>query len=181
MQELMVRWYQFGCFSPVFRTHGCRTCTEPECAQEPDVAPCVGVPSSCAANEVWSYGAKTQVLLEKYIRLRASLKPYIRELARNVSERGVPTVRPLWWEFPDDPLAVGENTQYMLGPDYLVAPVTAQNMTNRSVYFPGDRSVKWFHILDGTVVEGGQRKVVAAPLDTTPVYTTRVGRLLEVH
>jgi alpha-glucosidase (family GH31 glycosyl hydrolase) len=127
---------------------------------------------------VWSYGADTQPTLEKYIRLRAVLKPYITELAKNVSERGVPTVRPLWWEFPTDSHAVGVSTQYMLGPDYLVAPVTVENATNRSVYFPGDKAVRWYHVFDGTVVEGGQAKVVPAPLEIIPVYTTRPGRML---
>ena len=116
MRELMVRWYQFGCFSPIFRTHGCRNCAEPECRQEPDVAPCVGVAGSCGANEVWSFGNDTQVHLERYIRLRARLKPYIAEIAANVTARGMPTVRPLWWDFPEDPKAIGVNTQYMLGP-----------------------------------------------------------------
>lgn len=166
MQELIVRWYEFGCWSPVFRTHGCRSCSEPECQQEPDVAPCAKLPGSntnvagsCAANEPWSYGAATQKVLEKYIRLRGSLRPYIRELDRNVTAHGVPTVRPLWWEFPDDDAAVGVNTQYMLGPDYMVAPVVVQNATNRSVYFPGDDSTTWYHALDGTVVQGGSRQM----------------------
>ena len=47
----------------------------------------------------------------------------IQELDRNVTSSGVPTVRPLWWELTDDTAAVGVNTQFMLGPDYLVAPV----------------------------------------------------------
>jgi alpha-D-xyloside xylohydrolase len=130
---------------------------------------------------VWSYGAQTQVHLSKYIRLRATLKPYIAELAKNVSEQGVPTVRPLWWEFPDDPHAIGQDTQYMLGPDYLVAPVTTQNATSRAVYFPGGNALRWHHVLDGTVVEGGQTKIVAAPIDSIPVYTTRTDRLLALE
>ena len=59
----------------------------------------------------WSYGPATQKVLEKYIRLRAALRPYIQELDHNVTTRGVPTVRPLWWEFPDDPGAIGVTTQ----------------------------------------------------------------------
>jgi alpha-D-xyloside xylohydrolase len=46
---------------------------------------------------VWSYGPETQVILEKYIRLRATMKPYIAELAVNVTKSGVPTMRPLWY------------------------------------------------------------------------------------
>ena len=66
----------------------------------------------------------------------------------------------------------------MLGSDYLVAPVVEQNATNRSVYFPGDKSTTWHHVLDGTVLHGGQTAVVAAPLEIIPVYTTRPERRL---
>ena len=85
MQELIVRWYQFGAFCPIFRTHGCRTCkSEPSCQQEPDVAPCTKHPggpplqASCAANEVWSYGNATQVHLEKWIRVRVRKRHFLR-------------------------------------------------------------------------------------------------------
>ena len=54
-----------------------------------------------------------QVLLERYVRVRAErLAPYIAALAANVSARGVPTMRPLWWEFPNDAAAVGARLMY---------------------------------------------------------------------
>ena len=114
MQELITRWYQFGTFCPIMRTHGCRWCDEPSCQEEPDVPPCVGVPSSCAANEVWSYGSQVQQRLERLIRHRASMQPYLSALARNVSAAGVPTMRPLAYEFPDDRQAQAVNDQYMV-------------------------------------------------------------------
>jgi len=166
MKELIVRWYQFGLFCPIFRTHGCR----PESAHEADVPPCVNVSNSCGPNEVWSYGADTQVLLSAMVTYRAQvLKPYIAELARNVSAEGVPTMRPLWYEFPQDPAAYDVDDQYFLGPLYLVAPVTVQNATNRSVIFPA--GAQWQSVWDLSVVEnGGQTKVVQAPLNIIPVY-----------
>jgi len=164
MQELIVRWYQFGAFCPVFRTHGCRAGPS-----EPDTDECRPSQGSCGFNEVWSYGNETQKILEKYIRLRATLKPYIQELAQNVSARGVPTMRPLWWEFPEDKLTVGVDDQYMLGPELLVAPVTEQGSTGRSVYFPaGAIWENYFNTTD--IVVGGVRKVVSAPIETIPVY-----------
>ena len=76
-------------------------------------------------------------MLEKMVRLRSEvIKPYIQELDRNVTSRGVPTMRPLSYEFPSDPKCAGINDQYMLGPKYLVAPVTAENATTRTLYFP---------------------------------------------
>jgi alpha-glucosidase (family GH31 glycosyl hydrolase) len=120
-------------------------------------------------NEVWSYGADTQVHLEKYIKLRATMKPYIAELAANVTATGVPTMRPLWYEFPDDPKCVGVNDQYTLGPKYLVAPITTQGATNRTMVFPAGAS--WKNIFDASdVVKGGVTKMVKAPLDTIPVF-----------
>ena len=159
--------YQFGLFSPVFRTHGCR-----QGPSEPDVAPCVGVHGSCGGNEVWSYGSNTtQALLSALVRFRAEvLKPYIAALARNVSAEGVPTVRPLWWGFPSDPACYDVDDQYLLGPDYLVAPVTTQGATSRSVVFPA--GAQWRSVWDAaTVVDGGATKVVDAPLGVIPVYT----------
>ena len=90
MRELIVRWYQFGCFSPVFRTHGCRSGPS-----EPDSEQCRPAQGSCGFNEIWSYGEETQAVLETYVRLRTSLKPYLRALGRKFTARGVPTMRPL--------------------------------------------------------------------------------------
>lgn len=156
---------QFGLFSPIFRTHGCRRGPE-----EPDVAPCINVASSCGPNEVWSYGPDTQAILETYIRFRTDvLKPYIAELAAYVTKLGVPTVRPLWWEFPNDPNSWGVDDQYLLGPDFLVAPVTVQNATQRAVIFPA--GAMWTSVWNASdVVEGGVTKVVRAPLSVIPAY-----------
>jgi len=166
MRELIVRWYQFGCFSPVFRTHGCR-----QGPSEPDDDTCKPAQGSCGFNEVWSYGDATQATLEKYVRLRATLKPYLRELGRNVSARGVPTMRPLAYEFPADARCAGIDDQFLLGPRILVAPVTAQNATTRAMYFPAGAS--WQSLLhkDQPPIEGGQALTVDAPLDEIPVYT----------
>jgi len=167
MQELIVRWYQFGVFSPIFRTHGCR-----KGPSEPNVAPCTPRQGSCGYNEVWSYGNATQGKLEYYIRLRSALKPYIQDLSRNVTARGVPTMRPLWWHFPEDPNSVGVNDQYLLGSEILVAPVTTQGATSRHVYFP--KGADWQNIFDSSnIIPGGSSKVVSAPLTQIPVYTRR--------
>merc|ERR1712113_1164476 len=119
---------------------------------------------------VWSYGSDIQTVLERYIRLRATvLKPYIKELAMNVSAHGVPTMRPLWFEFPDDPGAVGINNQYLLGPEFMVAPVTTQGAVSRDVYFPAGS--RWHNLFNHSeVFAGGSTHSVPAPLDIIPVY-----------
>jgi len=165
MQELIVRWYQFGAFSPVFRTHGCRSGPS-----EPNTKECAPAQGSCGFNEVWSYGNATQVHLEKYVNFRSQvLKPYIKELDGNVTQFGVPTMRPLAYEFPHDAGCRHINDQYMFGPKYLVAPVTAQNATTRRMYFP--KGADWKDIWGSEVVTGGQTLTIQAPLGVIPVYS----------
>ena len=168
MQELIVRWYEFGLFCPVFRTHGCR-----EGHGEPDVAPCVGVSPSCGPNELWSYGADTQQALEALVRFRTdALLPYMRQLAANVTATGVPTMRPLWWEFPDDAACRDVDDQFLLGPGILVAPVTVQGAVARTVVFPAGAA--WASVWNASVVvQGGVTLVVDAPLGRTPAYWRR--------
>ena len=168
MSELMIRWYQFGCFSPIFRTHGCRLHGNPNADPDKTIAPCKPAQGSCGPNEVWSYGNATQVILEKYIRLRAAMQPYLQALSFNVSTTGVPTVRPLWWEFPLDTNTIGIDNQYLFGPDLLVAPVTIQGATSRLVYFP--QGTNWVNIFDGSTIKGGQELRVSAAIDVIPVY-----------
>ena len=112
-------------------------------------------------------------MLEKMVRLRSEvIKPYIQELDRNVTSRGVPTMRPLSYEFPADPKCAGINDQYMLGPKFLVAPVTVENATNRTLYFP--KGADWLDMLGkdpSKIIKGGQSLTVDAPLDTIPVYS----------
>lgn len=73
------------------------------------------------------------------------------------------------YEFPEDDGAYGINDQYMLGPKYLVAPVTIQNQTSRKVYFP--KGASWKHLFTKEVVVGGKWASVEAPIETFPVYT----------
>merc|ERR1711977_726907 len=106
------------------------------------------------------------------------MKGYIKALAQNVSKYGVPTMRPLWWEFPKDIKTVGINDQYFLGPDLMVAPVTTQGATSRQVYFPAGAS--WQNIFNSSDVRlGGKSQTVPAPLDVIPVYVPLRDDLLE--
>ena len=90
-------------------------------------------------------------------------------LARNVSVDGVPTVRPLWYEFPLDPASYDVDDQYLLGPSILVAPVVAQGATSRAVVFPAGAT--WTSVWNASdVVAGGQTRVVPAPLEVIPAY-----------
>lgn len=150
--ELYVRWFEYGAFQPNFRTHGTRK-----------------------HNEVWSYGKQAEPILEKYLRLRYELMPYIYSLGWQAHETGAPFMRGLFLDFPSDPNVANIGDEYMFGPALLVAPVTDQGMTERSVYLPAGSD--WYNFWTNERVHGGQRIVVSAPIDTIPIFV-RAGSIL---
>ena len=110
-----------------------------------------------------------QPVLIKYIHLRnVLLKPYLVELAQNVSKFGALTTRSLAFEFPHDPTCIGINDQFLLGPRYLVAPVVEQGATTRHLYFP--QGADWIDFWTGATIRGGQWKTVDAPIEVLPLF-----------
>lgn len=150
--ELYVRWFEYGAFQPNFRTHGTRN-----------------------HNEVWSYGKQAEPILEKYLRLRYELMPYIYSLGWRAHETGAPFMRGLFLDFPSDPNVVNIGDEYMFGPALLVAPVTDQGATERFVYLPAGSD--WYNFWTNERIHGGQRIIVPAPIDTIPIFV-RAGSIL---
>ena len=152
--ELYVRWFEYGAFQPVFRTHGSRR-----------------------YNEVWSYGKQAEPILEKYLRLRYQLLPYIYSLGFKTHETGAPYMRGLFMDFPDDPKTIDVRDEYMFGPAFLVAPVTDQGVTSRSVYLPA--GTDWYNYWTNERISGGQTITAAAPIDVLPLFV-RAGSILPI-
>ena len=150
--ELYVRWYEYGVFQPNFRTHG----TRPH-------------------NEIWSYGKQAEPILEKYLRLRYELMPYIYSLGYYTHETGAPFMRPLFMDFPNDPKVADLGDVYMFGPAFLVAPVTSQGQTAKSVYLPAGTA--WYNYWSGERFDGGQTIQVNAPIDIIPLFV-RAGSIV---
>ena len=120
-----------------------------------------------APNEIWSFGEEIQAICEKYIRLRESMRDYVREQMRKAHERGTPVMRPLFYDFPKDERCWNVDDAYMFGPDYLVAPITELGQRSRSVYLP--EGANWKEMETGKKWEGGQTVTVDAPIDVIPV------------
>ena len=156
-RELYVRWFQFATFCPVMRAHGHR---------EPRDAFFVG--HTGGPNEVWAYGEQVEHILVEAIRLRERLRPYIDEHLRGCTTSGLPLLRPLLLEFPDDDTAWLVDDQFMFGPDLLVAPVAEKGALARSVYLPLGAS--WRDPYTDEVFAGGSTAVVAAPIERIPVF-----------
>ncbi|MCI1978933.1 MAG: family 31 glucosidase [Bifidobacteriaceae bacterium] len=171
-KELLVRWCQFSCFSPVMRNHGDRSALQADGTMKETVATATGELRSPSGgdNEPWSYGDAVEKIFVKYIQLRESLKPYTQQLFTQAHEEGQPLVRGLFYEFPDDSVAADISDEYMYGSDLLVAPVMECGAREREVYLPGDSSVKWTLLSAGNEYSGGQKVRVDAPLSVIPVF-----------
>jgi alpha-D-xyloside xylohydrolase len=150
--ELYTRWFEYATFLPIMRTHGSRN-----------------------TNEVWSYGKQAEPILEKYLKLRYELMPYIYSLGYSTYQSGAPYMRALFMDFPNDAKAAELNDEYMLGPDFLVAPVTDQGMTSRDVYLPA--GTDWYNYWTNEKLRGGQTVKVDAPIDTLPLFV-KAGSIL---
>ena len=150
--ELYTRWFQYATFLPIMRAHGRRP-----------------------ANEVWSYGKQAEPILEKYLKLRYQLMPYIYSLGYHTWLTGAPFMRALPLDFPDDPRVADLRDENMFGPAFLVAPVTEQGATSREVYLPAGSD--WYNYWTNERVKGGQTITVQAPIDTLPLFV-RAGSII---
>ena len=167
-RECLVRWFEYGVFSPVFRLHGERI---PH--RKPIGTKGGGAFFSGADNEVWSFGEENYEILKKYMFLREELKPYIKELMKEAHEKGTPVIRTLFYEFPQNSKAWEIEDEYLFGGDVLVAPVMYEGMREREVYLP--EGVRWRNAHTKEVYDGGRTIPVDAPLEIIPVFLREGG------
>jgi alpha-D-xyloside xylohydrolase len=164
-KELLVRWFAWGAFCPVFRMHGERS---PWYEREQEFIDGVRQLTSGQDNEVWSFGEDNYEILTKYLFIRERLRPYIRECMKSASETGAPVMRPLFYDFPQDKECWNVEDAYMFGPDLLVAPVMEEGVRTRSVYLPAGAA--WTDASTKKTYDGGQTVTVPAPIDVIPVF-----------
>ncbi len=169
-RELLIRWFEFGVFSPVCRLHGFRV---PEGVPPPGPGQPVDYGGDLfrlftdtgGANEVWSFGDEVLAVATRLLALRERLRPYVSALMRAWSERGQPPMQPVAFAHPEDPAAATPH-QYLFGPDMLVAPVVEPGAATRRAHLPaGD----WEHAFTGAVLGGGWHEV-PAPYGAPPVF-----------
>ncbi len=152
--ELVTRWTQVGAFMPLFRSHSMIRSVP----QEP-----------------YALGEPYTSICRKYIKFRYRLLPYMYTLMRQCAQDGTPIMRPMVYDFAEDPSTHAMHDQFMLGPDVMVAPVYLPGATARSVYFPRGR---WASLETGQIVESmGEHLLVQCPLDQIPAYL-REGSIL---
>jgi alpha-D-xyloside xylohydrolase len=152
--ELFVRWFQYNTFTPTLRIHGQRPATA-----------------------IWEYGKAAEPVLAQYLKLRYALMPYLYALGEHTAETGAPFMRALFMDFPNDPKVADLGDEYMFGPAFLVAPVTGQGVTARSVYLPA--GTDWYDYWTNERHTGGQTITAAAPIDKIPLFV-RAGSIIPI-
>ncbi|MBI2392746.1 MAG: hypothetical protein HYV09_24385 [Deltaproteobacteria bacterium] len=149
--ELFARWMALGSISPFFRAHAEKDAKR----QEP-----------------WSFGREVEDASRALIGWRYELSPYLYSVFHEASETGAPILRPLVFEFQDDPRTHAIADQAMLGPSLLVAPILAKGARERSLYLPSGR---WFELHSGASHDGGKTLTLTTdpeplPLDALPMF-----------
>jgi alpha-D-xyloside xylohydrolase len=166
-QELFVRWFQYGVFCPLLRLHGDR---------QPRVP--TGFAMTGGPNEAWSYGEAAYQHIAAALRLRERLRPYLHQQMTVASRQGVPPMRPLLVDFPDDPQAWRVEDEFLFGPDLLIAPVLEPGARERAVYLPVGRV--WIEAATGDRHDGGSTVRVPLAADRIPVFVTEGAEVLDV-
>jgi alpha-glucosidase/alpha-D-xyloside xylohydrolase len=178
--ELFVRWFQFGAFTPLFRSHGRPSQTHlpwgwntgdfgtPE-QEGAERDPARGLPDVSELRN-----PRVEPIIRKYLELRYRMLPYIYSLARETHETGIPMMRPLWFHQANDPRSISVSDVFLWGRDLLVAPVTEKAATSRRLYLPPGA---WYDFWTSAPANGGAEITRAVDLETIPVYV-RAGTIL---
>lgn len=164
--ELFTRWFQYGCFLPIFRSHG-----------------------TDFRRELWFFGDKGELFYDtliKFNQLRYQLMPYIYSMAGKVWKDDYTLLRMLAFDFAEDSIARGIDDQYMFGESLMVCPVVEPmyyekdskpiegSSKTREVYLPKGG---WYDFWTNQYYEGGQTIIADAPISTIPLYV-KAGSIL---
>lgn len=153
-RELFVRWVQLGALLPFFRAH--------TVLYSPDQEP-------------WNFGEAALAIIRRHIKRRYRLLPYLYGLFEESSRTGLPIVRPVFYHHPDAPPEASHD-QFLIGEALMAAPVLTRGTRERMVYLPQG---EWFNYDSGERFGGGAQHLVAADLNTLPLFV-RGGTVLPV-
>ncbi len=144
--ELFARWLELGVFTPLMRAHSV-----------------INSPNK----EPWAFGPKFEAVNRKTIDLRYEFLPYIYTVMEEASETGIPAMRPLYFEYPNDASFVWNDDEFMFGDDILVAPVLWPGDTTRELHLP---TGEWYDYWTNNRYDGDKQVTVSAPVDRLPIF-----------
>ncbi|XP_065520844.1 neutral alpha-glucosidase AB isoform X1 [Lathamus discolor] len=146
--ELLVRWYQAGAFQPFFRAHA---------------------HLDTARREPWLFGEDNAALIRGAVRLRYALLPFWYTAFYHSHRHGLPVMRPLWMEYPEDTTTFTIDDQYLIDRALLVHPVTEQGARGVQVYLPGKGEV-WYDTVSYQKHHAPQTLYVPVTMSSVPVF-----------
>ena len=144
--ERMLRWIETSVYLPLMRVHGYMSNTEP-----------------------WNYGPEAQAVIAACLQEREQLRPYIEECAERIAKEGYTLMRPLVFDFANDPEALKQKYEYMFGPSLLISPVTEPGVTEWKTYLPKNKR-GWRDHRTGKRYKGGQTVTTAVDIAHIPVF-----------
>lgn len=153
--ELLTRWTQVGAFTPYFRNHSA-----------------IGF----RYQEPWQFGEKYEAIMKRYIQMRYEWMPQLYSLFYEASQKGLPVMRPLLMEYPQDEKTYNLNDQFMLGDNVIFAPILQPAITDRAVYLPKGN---WVEFSTGEVFEGEKTYLIHAELDDLPIFVKQGTALMQ--
>lgn len=158
-EELMIRWIQFGVFSPIMRLHS----------------------TNCPFNskEPWRFGRETERIMTKFLQLRHSMLPYLYTMNHRSYEEDIPLILPLYYEYPEEEQAYTHGNEYYFGNELLILPMTSKcvpgiHMAKENLWLPEGI---WYDIFTNRVYKGGRSITVYRDKETLPVFA-KVGTIL---
>ena len=155
--ERMLRWIETSVYLPLMRVHGYMSNTEP-----------------------WNYGSEAQAIISDCLKERYRLKPYIDSCAVAIAEQGSTLMRPLVFDFADDPEALKQKYEYMFGPALLISPVTEPGVTAWQTYLPKNKE-GWYDYHTGQHYAGGQYVTTAVTKAYIPVFIRAAYQLPSIY
>lgn len=144
--EMYMRFLQIGVLMPFCRTH---------------------TVADSRAQEPWDYGQMYTYINRKFIRFRYKILPVLYTSFYESTLNGSPIIRPLVWQYQNDPKVYHIDDQFMLGDHLMAAPVYKQGMNSRTLYLPKG---KWYGFFNNKEYDGGRDITVNAPIDAVNVY-----------
>ncbi len=149
--ELYLRWVQFGVFSPILRLHSTQ--------------------NEYLGKEPWKFSKSTEILTKEFLRLRHKLIPYIYTANHLTHTKGVPLMKPMYYDYPHSQEAYEAKNEYMFGSELIVAPITEKtsdktNMATAQVWLPEGR---YTDIFNGRVYTGGRVVPMSRDMSSIPV------------
>ncbi len=144
--ERMLRWIETSVYLPLMRVHGYMSNTEP-----------------------WNYGEEAKQIIAQCLKEREKLRPYIEQCAERVSKEGYTLMRPLVFDFADDPEALQQKYEYMFGPSLLVSPITEPGVKEWKTYLPKNKE-GWSDYRTGRHYAGGQTVITSVDKAHIPVF-----------